>query len=79
MLSVPYRLVYYNEMPRVSFEGARCYEVGARPDAGTHPAQVLLYCPDLPVPRVRIVDSTAVTRPSTIVRESMFSQVQSPP
>ena len=81
MLTVPYRLVYYNEMPRLSLDGARCYEVGARPaEGGAHPAQVLLYCPDLPSPpsRVRIVDSTAVTRPSTIVRESMFSRVQNP-
>jgi hypothetical protein len=80
MLTVPYRLVYYNEMPKLSLDGARCYEVGARPaEAGAHGPQLLLYCPDLPSPRIRIVDSTAVTRPSTTVRESMFSHVSSPP
>jgi hypothetical protein len=68
MLVVPYRLLYHNEMPRTAFNGQRCYEVGARG------AQVLLYCPDAPAPRVKITDRGMLTASGTIVLESIFSQ-----
>jgi hypothetical protein len=71
MLVVPYRLLYHNEMPRTEYEGARCYEVGAREN------QLLLYCPDLPPPRVRLADR-ALTRP-TGIQESIFSKADLAP
>ena len=72
LLVVPYRTLYYNEMPRTSLEGERCYETGTRE------GQVLLYCPDLQPPRVKIADSAMLTRPSSTVRESIFSQASPP-
>jgi hypothetical protein len=72
MLAVPYRILYYNEMPRTEHDGERCYETGSRP------GQVLLYCPDLGPPRVKIAKSDSLTRPSSTVRESIFSQASPP-
>ena len=73
MLVVPYRLLYHNEMPRTSLDNARCYELGA------HENQVLVYCPDLPPPRVKIADAAALKRPGSTVRESIFSQAPPTP
>jgi hypothetical protein len=72
MLAMPYRILHHNEMLRVSLNGDRCYEVGERPP------RVLLYCPDLPPPRVKIADSATLTRPSSTVPESIFSQASPP-
>jgi hypothetical protein len=68
MLVVPYRLLYHNAMPRTALNGERCYEVGARG------AQVLLYCPDAPAPRVKIAERTMLSDSGITVLESIFSQ-----
>jgi hypothetical protein len=73
MLVVPYRILYYNEMPRTQLGADRCYETGSRR------GQVLLYCPDLPPPRVKIADDTTLTRSGSTVRESIFSLASPPP
>jgi hypothetical protein len=72
MLVVPYRLLYHSEMPRADYGDARCYELGVRD------AQVLLYCPNLPPPRVMTVDSqdSKLTRPNGIP-VSIFSPASS--
>jgi hypothetical protein len=69
MLVVPYRLLHHNEMPRTTFEGARCYELGQRE------AQVLLYCPDAPPEqRVKVADRTMLSETGVTVLESIFSE-----
>jgi hypothetical protein len=71
LLVVPYRILYHSDRPRADLEdGTRCYELGVHED------QVLLYCPDLPPSRVKIVNR-ALTRPNGN-RESIFS-LASPP
>jgi hypothetical protein len=48
MLEAPYALLF-REVPRVNFDGQRCYQVGA------NATTLLLYCPDAPPPRSRLV------------------------
>jgi hypothetical protein len=47
--AVPYRLLFQSRAERVSFGGLRCYIVGERPP------DALLYCPEAPAPRTRVV------------------------
>jgi hypothetical protein len=67
ILVLPYRLIWKNESERVELSGTRCYITGVENQ------NVLLYCPDARVPKVRIVpqDDPAMRRLNTI--ESIFS------
>jgi hypothetical protein len=47
MRAMPYRIVYANELKRIDYGSARCYEVGAKS------AVLRLFCPDEKPPRVR--------------------------
>ena len=47
LLTVPWRYLWNNQFERVRFEDRRCYLLGETPE------QALLYCPDVPPPRVR--------------------------
>ena len=50
MTVIPYRIAWHaNQFVRAQFDGLRCYVIGQ--DAG----EMLLYCPDSPVPHNRIV------------------------
>jgi hypothetical protein len=68
MLEVPYRLLYHNEFTRVTFAGARCYEIGRST------REVLLYCPDAEPPRIQRVTRDDVRLPpaGVIINESIF-------
>jgi serine/threonine-protein kinase len=68
MLEVPYRLLYHNEFTRVTFAGARCYEIGRSA------REVLLYCPDAEPPRIQRVTKDDVRLPpaGVIINESIF-------
>ena len=65
--TLPHRLIRDNEQERVQFGGNRCYVVGSTPD------QFLLFCPDLPPPRNRMVarNDAGLQRPG--IRESIFT------
>jgi Protein kinase domain len=67
LLVGPYRLIWKNEFERVDFGGVRCYITGIEQE------NVLLYCPDAQVPKVRIVarGDPAMKRLNTL--ESIFS------
>jgi hypothetical protein len=67
MAAVPYRLLSYSAFPRVNFNGQRCYQTG------TSGKQVLLFCPDTPPPRNRIVLAEDPAIEPTGVIESVFS------
>jgi hypothetical protein len=49
LLAVPFRLIYHSEFPRADQNGERCYVTGQQS------GRVLLFCPDRPPPRVRVV------------------------
>jgi eukaryotic-like serine/threonine-protein kinase len=49
LLVAPYRILWHNEFERVAFEGTRCYITGENTES------YLLYCPDTPPPRNRLV------------------------
>jgi serine/threonine-protein kinase len=66
MLELPYALLF-RPADRVSYEQLRCYQVGANP---TH---LLLYCPDAPPPRKRVVPSSDPRVQRTGDSDSIFS------
>jgi hypothetical protein len=65
---VPYRILWQNKGERIEYLGARCYVIG---EAGE---QWLVYCPDTPPPRNKVVGRTdpGVRRTGTV--ESIFTQ-----
>src|SRR5262249_3837821 len=67
-LVVPYRLLYLNKKERVEFETNRCYIPGVRP------GDLLLYCPDVPVPKNRVVSASDPRVRRSHVIESIFTQ-----
>ena len=74
-LHVPYRLLYFsvNEpFEAVSWNGAQCYSIGERVD------DLLLFCPDLPAPRNRIVKRGDESLKPLGIRENIFSRFGKP-
>jgi hypothetical protein len=70
-LHFPYRLLYFNRaFEAVSWNGAYCYDIGERGD------DVLLVCPQIQLPRNRIVarDDTSLVRLG--IRESIFTRFE---
>jgi hypothetical protein len=67
---VPYRLMWQNKAYRFAMDGARCYAIGESP------AQYLLYCPDAPPPRNRVVSKTDPGLRATGVLENIFTAPQ---
>jgi hypothetical protein len=68
LLHVPHRLLYFNKtFNAVSWNGAHCYVIGERAN------DLLLFCPDLPVPRTRVVQGRQSVEPLD-VRESIFTR-----
>jgi Protein kinase domain len=67
MWAAPWRLVMQSELPRMLYNGQRCY------DLGRENSQVLLYCPDGPPPRVQRVSSGDVGLRDTGITESVFT------
>ena len=47
---LPYRLLWQNQAERIEFAGNRCYVLGTNEGTG------LIYCPDTPPPRIRVVE-----------------------
>jgi hypothetical protein len=66
-LDVPYRLFLHNEFEAARWNGASCYILGERTD------DLLLFCPDLPVPRNRVVQKRTSTIEREGRRESLFT------
>ena len=67
MWAAPWRLVMQSDLPRMLFDGQRCYDLGR--DA----RQLLLYCPDGPQPRVQRVSTSDVRLRDTGITESVFT------
>ena len=68
MWAIPWRLVMHSESPRMVFDGQRCY------DLGHEGPQILLYCPDAPLARVRRLSTEGNGAPQgTGITESVFS------
>jgi hypothetical protein len=66
-LDFPYRLLLHNEFEAARWNGASCYILGERTD------DLLLFCPDLPVPRNRVVQKSTATVERQGRRESLFT------
>jgi hypothetical protein len=64
---VPYRILWHNQAPRISYNGVRCYVIGA---AGP---ELLIFCPDASSPRNRVVRDNDPLIRTTGVTESIFS------
>jgi hypothetical protein len=65
--TLPHRLIRDNVHERVQFGGNRCYVTGSNPD------QFLLFCPDLPPPRNRVVARNDSGLMRSGIRESIFT------
>jgi hypothetical protein len=69
---VPYRILWKNQAPRISYDGSRCYVIGASS------SDSLIFCPDLPPPRNKIVRSSDPRIHPSGVTESIFSAASEP-
>jgi uncharacterized membrane protein len=67
----PYRIIFQNKAERVLFQSLRCYEIGAGP------TQVLIYCPDGPLPRNHAVQKNDPRLERTGIIESAFTPAPS--
>ena len=66
LLVTPYRIFWQNRFERVLFDSMRCYVIGVNsPDA-------LLYCPDAPPPRTRVLPASDPRVERSGVLESIF-------
>jgi hypothetical protein len=65
MLNFPFRLLYQNKFDATLWNDTTCYVIGERGDAR------LMFCPDLPQPRIRVASDKSSLRP-TDVTESIF-------
>jgi hypothetical protein len=62
---IPYRIIWHNTFERVSVGGERCYLIGERPE------RWLVYCPDGPTPKNRLV----MRSDPGVRRENVFESV----
>jgi hypothetical protein len=65
---IPYRIIWHNTFERVSVGGERCYLIGERPE------RWLVYCPDGPTPKNRLV----MRSDPGVRRENVFESVFTP-
>jgi serine/threonine protein kinase len=63
----PFRVLYRNKFDVVMWNSTTCYAIGERPEAR------LILCPDLPPPRIRVVNDKSSLIP-TGVTESIFAR-----
>ncbi|MEO8258787.1 MAG: serine/threonine-protein kinase [Acidobacteriota bacterium] len=68
--TLPHRLIRDNVRERVEFGGNRCYVTGSTAD------RFLLFCPDLPPPRNRIVTQTDPGLKRSMIRENIFKAAE---
>ncbi len=71
-LDFPYRLIYHADFDRARWNGADCYIIGERRD------ELLVFCPELPPPRNRIVKNNAGNVERVGVKESIFTRFAGP-
>ena len=64
---VPYRILWQNQAPRISYDGMRCYLIG------TSGPSSLIFCPDSNPPRNRVVRNNDPLIHSSGIPESIFS------
>jgi hypothetical protein len=74
LLVLPCRLMFMSTAQRANYAGMRCYVTGSQPRNA--PQQYLLYCPDAPAPKVRIVPHGAPGLQLLDFSEGMFSVPQ---
>jgi hypothetical protein len=67
MGQVPYRVMWQNKMERIAVAGERCYILGA---SG---GDALVFCPERPVPRNRVININDSAAIRTGVIESIFT------
>jgi hypothetical protein len=65
--NAPYRVMFQSQHPRVDYDRIRCYRLGASS------AEVLLFCPDAPPPKVRRIPAADSQLKDTGVTESVFT------
>lgn len=68
-LNFPYRLLWHTQFETVTWSGQRCYLLGSRADAD------LLFCPEMPPPRNKVVESGAANVGRTGTVERIFSHL----
>jgi hypothetical protein len=70
---VPYRILWHNQAPRISYNSMRCYIIGSTN------SERLIFCPDAVPPRNRIVRNDDPLIGETGITESIFSPAGSRP
>ncbi len=68
-LNFPYRLLWHTQFETVTWSGQRCYLLGSRADAD------LLFCPEMPPPRNKVVEPGAANVGRTGTVERIFSHL----
>ena len=63
----PYRLLFQADVPRLSYAGQRCYELGRQE------GEVLIYCPENQQPKVRRVLENDRQLQATGITENIYS------
>jgi predicted Ser/Thr protein kinase len=70
---VPYRTLWHNQAPQISYNGMRCYVIGRSSP------ELLIFCPDANPPRNRVVRDNDPLIHATGVTESIFSPASARP
>jgi predicted Ser/Thr protein kinase len=70
---VPYRILWHNQAPRISYNGMRCYVTGRASQ------EWLIFCPDVSPPRNRVVRENDPLIRTTGITESIFSPASARP
>jgi hypothetical protein len=70
---VPYRTLWHNQAPQISYSGMRCYVIGRSSP------ELLIFCPDANPPRNRVVRENDPLIHTTGVTESIFSPASARP
>jgi hypothetical protein len=70
LLDFPYRLLVHSEFEPARWRGENCYIIGERG------ADLLLFCPELPPPRNRVVSRSSTELERTGGKQNIFASLQ---
>ena len=70
---VPYRILWHNKAPQVSYDGVRCYVIGRSSP------EMLIFCPNASPPRNRVVRENDPLIRTTGISESIFTPASARP
>ena len=70
---VPYRILWHNKAPQVSYDGVRCYVIGRSSP------ELLIFCPNASPPRNRVVRENDPLIRTTGITESIFTPASARP